>query len=103
MATVLIYLTDDFEGGQTAFTDTQARMPPDYGAGATDERGTRACDPRNRAVRLTPRPGDALLFYNLREDNLPDARSLHVGCPVTAGTKFVLTAWVWLPRGVRSR
>jgi hypothetical protein len=98
LATVLIYLTEDFEGGHTAFTDTQPN-----GAGATDERGSRACDPRNEAVRVIPRPGDALLFYNLRDDNLPDARSMHAGCPVTAGVKFVITAWVWLPGGRKWR
>jgi prolyl 4-hydroxylase len=68
-ATLLVYLTDDFEAGSTHF--------PAIG------------------TRVRPRRGDGVLFYNTDADTggeLPD--SLHAGEPVTAGTKWVANCWV---------
>ena len=68
VATVLIYLNEDFEGGQTSF--------PRLGI---DHRG---------------QTGDALVFGNVAAGNRPDPRSQHAGCPPTRGEKWVFSQWV---------
>jgi prolyl 4-hydroxylase len=44
-------------------------------------------------VRVTPRTGNLLLWNNLDEYGQPNPYSLHTGCPVEAGTKYVITKW----------
>lgn len=66
--TVLVYLNDGFEGGETEF--------PQLGLAA---RG---------AV------GDALVFDNADVDGRPDPRTVHAGRPVAAGTKWLATRWI---------
>ncbi|HTK57651.1 MAG TPA: 2OG-Fe(II) oxygenase [Sphingomicrobium sp.] len=68
VATVLIYLNQDFEGGQTSF--------PRLGI---DHRG---------------RTGDALVFGNIDAAGNPDPRSQHAGCPPISGEKWVFSQWV---------
>ena len=68
VATVLIYLNEDFEGGETSF--------PRLGI---DHRG---------------KTGDALVFGSLDASGRPDPRSQHAGCPPTAGEKWVFSQWV---------
>jgi prolyl 4-hydroxylase len=67
-ATFLIYLNDDFSGGETHF--------PELGlahAGAT---------------------GDALLFSNVAADGRPDAATRHAGRPPTEGEKWLFSQWI---------
>lgn len=66
--TVIVYLNDDFEGGETHFP----RLPLNY-------RGKK---------------GDALIFSNVDAAGLPDRRTLHAGLPPTEGEKWVLSHWV---------
>jgi prolyl 4-hydroxylase len=66
--TALVYLSDDYEGGETRFLRT-----------GLDFRG---------------RAGDALLFRNARADGSPDPMSLHAGLPVTKGVKYVASRWI---------
>jgi hypothetical protein len=68
VATVLIYLNDDFEDGQTSF--------PRLGI---NHRG---------------KAGDALVFGNIDGAGGPDPRSQHAGCPPTQGEKWVFSQWV---------
>jgi hypothetical protein len=68
VATCLVYLNDDFEGGETAFP----RLGWKY-------RG---------------RPGDMLLFQNVASNGRPDFSSLHAGLPPTRGEKWLLSLWV---------
>ena len=68
-ATMLVYLTDDFEDGYTHFPIINERV--------------------------RPRRGDAVLFYNSDADTgaeIPD--SLHAGEPVRSGTKWIANCWV---------
>ena len=44
-------------------------------------------------VRVTPRTGNLLLWNNLDEYGEPNMFSLHTGCPVEAGIKYVITKW----------
>lgn len=41
---------------------------------------------------MRPRKGDALLFFGLKPDGVTtDVKSLHAGCPVVRGTKWIAT------------
>ena len=66
--TILIYLNDDFAGGETDF----------------DVAG----------IRVTPKKGKAIVFQNIDErlDLIPE--SCHAGLPVKRGTKWVANKWV---------
>ncbi|MDE1925687.1 MAG: 2OG-Fe(II) oxygenase, partial [Burkholderiales bacterium] len=68
LATFLVYLNDDFEGGETAFLELGLR-----------HRGRR---------------GDALMFANVDLDGRPDRRSLHAGLAPRAGEKWLLSQWI---------
>lgn len=67
-ATLLIYLNDAFDGGETEF--------PRLG------------------LRFKGRPGDALLFWNVSASGEPERDSLHAGLPVSAGEKWLFSKWV---------
>lgn len=68
IATLLVFLNDDFEGGETAFE-----------AGSLRHRG---------------RKGDALLWANTLPDGSIDRRTRHAGLPPTKGEKWVLSQWL---------
>jgi len=66
--TLLLYLSDDYEGGETHF--------PRIG------------------LSFRGKTGDALLFQNVTADGRADPMSLHAGLPVTRGTKLIATRWI---------
>lgn len=68
IATFLIYLSDDFEGGETAF--------PSAGL---NYRGA---------------AGDALFFANVDQAGNPDRLTLHAGMPPTSGEKWIFSQWI---------
>jgi hypothetical protein len=68
IATALVYLNDGFEGGETDF--------PLLG------------------WKFRGRPGDLLVFDNVDHTGAIDRRTLHAGCPPTAGEKWLLSQWV---------
>jgi prolyl 4-hydroxylase len=68
IATMLLYLNGGFSGGETHFP------VPD--------------------VTVTPRGGDALLFFNTLADGRPDPASRHAGLPIRAGAKWLATRWI---------
>lgn len=68
IGTLLIYLNDGYEGGETAFP-----------AVGLSFRGTR---------------GDALFFANVDRQGNPELRSLHAGLPPTSGEKWILSQWI---------
>jgi predicted 2-oxoglutarate/Fe(II)-dependent dioxygenase YbiX len=68
IATCLIYLNDDYAGGETAFLQL--------------------------GWKYRGRPGDALLFFNVDGRGQPHPQSLHAGLPPTRGEKWVLSMWV---------
>jgi hypothetical protein len=67
-ATLLVYLNEGFEGGETDFPD----LGLSYKGGA----------------------GDALMFRNLGPSGAPDRRTLHAGLPPTSGEKWLFSQWV---------
>jgi len=66
--TALVYLNDDYEGGETLFLDAD--------------------------IRVKGRQGDALIFANALPDGRPDPASRHAGAPVRAGTKMIASRWI---------
>lgn len=42
---------------------------------------------------IEPRAGMLLLWNNMVEDGAPNPKALHEGCPVGAGTKYIITKW----------
>jgi len=66
--TALIYLNDDYEGGETRFVKT--------------------------GLTVRGRAGDALLFRNIGRDGNLDPLSEHAGLPVTSGIKYLASRWI---------
>ena len=70
-ATVLFYLNDDMEGGETSF-------PLWLNAETTGE------------LKVKPERGKAVLFYSSLPDGNYDERSMHAALPVTKGEKVCI-------------
>lgn len=68
MVTVLVYLNDGYEGGETWF-------------------------PR-LSWQFKGKKGDALIFWSVPVGAKPDRNSLHAGKPVINGEKWLLSQWI---------
>ncbi len=75
LMTALIYLNEDYEGGETEFVRTGLKV----------KGGT----------------GDVILFRNEGADGAPNPLSEHAGLPIKRGMKFLATRWIrearWIP------
>ena len=78
MLTVLIYLSDVEEGGETVFPNVPA--PLHQSPGEFSE-----CGMQGLAVK--PRRGDAAVFWSLKTTGQVNRGALHGGCPVIRGEK----------------
>ena len=85
VASFLLYLTDVEEGGETHF--------PLEGPKGLERLRRSTQIVRRRTSRQAAR-GDALLFYNIHPNATFDKHSLHGGCPVVRGEKWVATKWI---------
>lgn len=86
IATVLVYLSDVEEGGETVFKKEGVQG---YQREIQDWRN---CD--DGSFKYKPRQGDAVLFWSVDPDQEINPRALHGGCPVIKGTKWVMTKWL---------
>jgi prolyl 4-hydroxylase len=75
VVTFLLALNEDYEGGETAFTELGRRWKGQTGSG--------------------------LFFWNVEPDGRPDPRTRHAGLPPVNGEKWLLSQWV-RARPVRS-
>jgi len=66
--TMLVYLNDGYEGGETIFLKT--------------------------GLRVKGAIGDALLFRNADQQGRPDPDALHAGLPVLTGQKLIASRWI---------
>lgn len=66
-STLLIYLNDDFQGGETEFVSI--------------------------GLKIKPEAGKAILFFNVDKDENIIEKSKHRGNPVVAGEKWICTKW----------
>ena len=83
-ATVLMYLTDVEEGGETVF--------PNIPAPGGENPGFSDCARYHLAAR--PRKGDAILFHSIQPNGGLERRSLHTACPVIKGVKWSAAKWI---------
>lgn len=66
-STLLVYLNDDFTGGETEFVDI--------------------------GLKIKPEQGKAILFWNVDENENLMLKSKHRGNPVLKGEKWICTKW----------
>ena len=66
--TCLVYLNDDFDGGETEFPKL--------------------------AIKYRGRTGDALFFENVKPNGTGDLSTLHAGLPPTRGEKWLFSQWI---------
>ena len=65
--TLLVYLNNDYDGGETNFVTL--------------------------GLKIKGEPGDAILFHNCDAAGAPDRATLHAGLPVARGEKWLLSKW----------
>lgn len=66
--TMIVYLTDGYEGGETEFLESGLKAKGALGHG--------------------------LLFVNALADGRPDPATRHAGCPVRSGEKLIASRWI---------
>nr|AFK48032.1 unknown [Lotus japonicus] len=81
IATMLMYLSDNVEGGETYF--------PNIGSGQCSCGGKTV-----EGLSVKPTKGNAVLFWSMGLDGQSDPLSVHGGCEVLAGEKWSATKWM---------
>ncbi|XP_062188338.1 probable prolyl 4-hydroxylase 6 [Phragmites australis] len=85
-ATVLMYLSTVEKGGETVFPNAKGweSQPKDDTFSECAQKG----------LAVKPVKGDAVLFFSLHVNGVPDPLSLHGSCPVIEGEKWSAPKWI---------
>eukprot|EP01062_Namystynia_karyoxenos_P050798 TRINITY_DN39664_c0_g1_i1.p1 TRINITY_DN39664_c0_g1~~TRINITY_DN39664_c0_g1_i1.p1 ORF type:complete len:513 (+),score=103.93 TRINITY_DN39664_c0_g1_i1:79-1539(+) len=87
VATFYVFLRECEEGGALALPRANGNpLPPNFLKGACGQ-----------GLRVFPRRGGAILFYNMRPDLSLDPLAFHAGCDVERGVKWGATVWFRIP------
>ncbi|KAM1142804.1 hypothetical protein EV1_031457 [Malus domestica] len=81
VATILMYLSDNVEGGETIFPTASSGKCTCGGRAAT-------------GLSVKPIKGDAVLFWSMNLEGKEDPTSIHGGCEVLSGEKWSATKWM---------
>lgn len=85
--TIIFYLNDDFTGGETAFPELGLQVVPKAGRMLIFEYGSEYYDYCH--AQGTCRPADVVDCGA----SMMDKDSLHAGCPIKSGVKYIVTCW----------
>ncbi|EER98153.1 hypothetical protein BDA96_02G069700 [Sorghum bicolor] len=85
-ATVLMYLSTVDKGGETVF--------PNAKGWESQPKDDTFSECAHQGLAVKPVKGDAVLFFSLHVDGVPDPLSLHGSCPVIQGEKWSAPKWI---------
>lgn len=86
LGTVLVYLEDECEGGETFFPDITGVSET-----ADEDKFSMVDDGEGLLVRA--KRGNGVFWNNLHANGSGDTRVTHAGLPVQSGTKIALNIW----------
>ena len=84
-ATVLMYLSDVEEGGETTFPNIPA---------PNGDNGPEYSECARYHLAAKPKKGNAVLFHSIKPTGELERRSLHTACPVIKGVKWSAPKWI---------